>query len=569
MTEEKKIVFAAEGSGLSNVISKARADFKGLDKEVKNISKTFADQAKSEGLVGKEALRYTQDMLKLLKEQLNIQKELTKERISGNKAILTELGDAHNYQANKVRKEAELDQQEAERRLDEIKEQERVVAKAASINRFDQRTIEPEKKSIFNAVVAADVLRDVFSVIRQGAQAQTGVELVKPVLELGGAAAGGLVSLIPGLGEFGGTLSKIFKEGAGLAGDLYVRHRYAQEEFNISKNRYLALTRDTRGASAFDSKDNLALDRFNELRGITKRKEEEQEQLKKDTRSTNVTPFIAQQQSRLRVIDGRYVYSPDSPISIPDENRKTVNASTITQQKADELNLILEQARIFETRKKRFSNLGATQAQAFEEMTRVAGISGTSRDSENKAAMSLALDAGFGVSKETTAQALGIERMGGGSGITNIQKVMGMAMTEGIERTRMPDAIKEQTSIFKQLLSSSDNVSVDTVNNVMFKMNRLGGQFSIGNPMAEGLISSVQEGLTNPSDAYQAAQSNKVLSKLFPGIDPWEMFKKQKAGLGTEGLLEGRLEANAASSRGIFRHFANLAAFGGGVIQKT
>lgn len=83
--EEKKIKFSAEGNGLFNFIKQAKSSFESLQKEGKNLADMFAAQAKAEGLAGKEAFRFTQDMLKAMKEQLKIQKELTKERLEQNR----------------------------------------------------------------------------------------------------------------------------------------------------------------------------------------------------------------------------------------------------------------------------------------------------------------------------------------------------------------------------------------------------------------------------------------------------------------------------------------------------
>lgn len=514
-SENKKIVFSAEGNSLLTFVKQAKAEFQGLQKEGKNLAETFASQAKAEGLTGKDAFRFSQDMLKLLKEQLKIQKELTKEKLETNKLLQDELSGNNNKWAVEQRKRLLEEENKLNQESKSIDDKAKQIPLAEAANRQAQQEPRPEKKSFFGDILKAELLRDVLGLMRQGAQAKTGVDLISPVFQAGGALAGSMLSNIPGIGSALGTIAK---EGAGIAADLLVRHRYAQEEFNISKNRYLALTGDNRGGSFFDNRDNPALNRF----------------IKNG--AAEITSIRRQEKS-----DGSFLGDIWENL----QRTRKDSSVTISQDRANELNSMLNEARAFERRKKRFSNIGVTNAQALDEMTRVSSISGTSRGAEDKAAMSMALEAGFGISRDITSQSLGTQRFGGGSGLINIQKTLGLAIGEGLDKTKWADALKEQVSVLKQFASTSDNIDINRANEVLFKTSRLGGQFAIGNPFRDEVMSGLNEGLSNPKDTFQSAQSNKILRQLYPNASPWQLYKMMKAGTNTTGYAEAVIADNA------------------------
>lgn len=186
-------------------------------------------------------------------------------------------------------------------------------------------------------------------------------------------------------------------------------------------------------------------------------------------------------------------------------------------------------------------NMGYTDADLAGASARVATAQGKGKDARYNADLLLGLNRGYGIGEGTTLGAMAMGRSGGGNGSANILKTLGVAIGEGLDRTKFADAITNQVSLMQQFASTSNKVNVDSVNRTMFEFNRMGGAFGIGDPRSMGKISAINSGLANPDAGFGAAMSYQVLSELNPNGSAWDILKMQEKGLQTKGYLSGMM----------------------------
>ncbi len=185
------------------------------------------------------------------------------------------------------------------------------------------------------------------------------------------------------------------------------------------------------------------------------------------------------------------------------------------------------------------ASMGFDDIRVAQMMTQAARASGTAKGAGKGATGALGLSRGFGIEEGVTLEALGLQRSGAGNGMTNVQRGLGIAIGEGIERTKLGDVIKGQSSLLQQFSSVSTVANVAQANRTMFEFNRMGGMFSIGDPRSLTNISNIQNDLSNPSTPFGQAANYAVLRRLSPGGGIFDLLRSQEQGLQTPGFLSG------------------------------
>lgn len=168
--------------------------------------------------------------------------------------------------------------------------------------------------------------------------------------------------------------------------------------------------------------------------------------------------------------------------------------------------------------------------------------SGTGRGAGGNAALMLMLSRLGFADEGSSLAAFGMQRSGGGSGSINMQRGLGIAIAEGLDRAKFSDVIKTQTQLMQHFALTSTNVNSMDANRAIFEFNRMGGQFSAGDPRAMGNIMGISSGLATPGSAYGQAQNYAVLRRLNPNANPWELKTMEEQGLQTPGFLRGVMD---------------------------
>lgn len=214
-------------------------------------------------------------------------------------------------------------------------------------------------------------------------------------------------------------------------------------------------------------------------------------------------------------------------------------------------------------------------AQLEEQIVRGVGRAVTGNEVKNVAAISKA----FTIDSSLIAEFKGLSRMGAATNETQV----GEFLAEGIDRSRLADAMTSSISIMQQMGQSMLAPSrLDALQKVT-EFNKVGGPFSVGDPRSAGLISTIQSNLISPSSPFAQAMGFSVLRRQNPNMGALDlMIERQKgstmhlrgimndiaAGGGSEDFQVMQfantvgLTDNLAAARKLFRGRGQIAAGG-------
>lgn len=450
--EEKKVRFSGDGSELSAMMKKLQSDGR-------NMYESFAKEAIKLTSNQKEQSKIISDQIRLFRESLKIQKEITEERLKQAKTVLGSIPEggvagAAAFENMAERKAAQLRIDRISKELGAIKDKDKSARDADIENKSRPISDSRGGGGVFNDIMRAGLFRDLIPLMRSVPNQENGLGLVSPGAQFAGAAAGAAVGAAidaanikifgTGLGDIHAStfMSQLGKEGMGFMGDAITRSQKIRDQFTQSHGRFRAL-----GGSG----------------GITD-----------------------------------------------------------------------------------VSAMGYSDIDFADALGRNVGASGNSRNARSKAELQLGLSRGFGIEESVTAAAFGTERVGQRDSVANIQRALGIAVGEGLDRAKFSDAIINQTQLIERFSSRGD-VDANDVNRLMFEFNKMGGAFGVGDRRSMGNISAIDEGLRNPSSRFFQARNYQILKELYPEADPMDLLIKQDKGLMTPGFLQKALEKNRAS----------------------
>lgn len=190
---------------------------------------------------------------------------------------------------------------------------------------------------------------------------------------------------------------------------------------------------------------------------------------------------------------------------------------------------------------------GFDQPAVMEAMVRSSGAAGTGRGARTNSALMLSLSRLGFASEGDSLGALGMQRMGGGSGAVNMQKTLALAFSEGLDKARFADVIRTQTQLMQHFAQTSTNVNPTDASRSIFEFNRMGGMFTAGDPRSVSSMMAISQGLANPGSPFAQAQNYSILRRLNPSADPWELKKMESKGLQTPGFLRGAMDQISGS----------------------
>lgn len=440
MDKQTKVSFNAADNGVSSFMKKLQADTKVMYSD-------FAKEAQKQTISQKEQLKIVEQQIKALERQNSLEKEQNKliaERkrsagvLSEGKFGVEMAQIKDNATVNKVQVSILKDM------LVEMKEQKVEEGKPAT------------GRQVFNAVLLANLVRDLAGVVRQMPNAQTQLDLLTPFSTFSGGAAGGLtgaaLDLVPFIeSSMAPALATVGKEVGGFIGESLTRSIRLREQFSQAEYGYRAFT------------------------------------------------------------------------------GSTMNNPNLASMGYDDVAV----------------------AQRMQELARARG--GQVGQGINTA---LGIERGFGIDSGTITQAFQGERTGGSNAGIRMQRTLGLAIAEGLDRARFTDAIKDQNQLLSQFAQTSTKVSDDRLNQILFEFNRMGGMFRIGDMRSMAGISTINEGLANPGSGFGQAMNYSVLRQLNPSSSIWNLVKMQEQGLQTPGFFKGTIDQY--SQMGVSEDFQKL-----------
>jgi hypothetical protein len=139
----------------------------------------------------------------------------------------------------------------------------------------------------------------------------------------------------------------------------------------------------------------------------------------------------------------------------------------------------------------------------------------------------------FSIDQSTMGAFLGSRRMGA---LTNPLDVI-QYMADGIDRSVLGDAIKNQTALMSVMGQTTGRVSGSMAQQMISEFNAVGGPFRVRDPRSAGLIGTIQGNLANPSNPFAQALSYSTLRNRKGGFLDL-MIQRQQGG---SGLLSGMM----------------------------
>lgn len=178
---------------------------------------------------------------------------------------------------------------------------------------------------------------------------------------------------------------------------------------------------------------------------------------------------------------------------------------------------------------------------------RIARAMGNSRGSEGQTSGALNLERGFGISQDISAGLLELIRTNKETD-KNLVNIVGGIYSSGKsifngDRTYLGEFItKNFSTLQRDLLRNQTSVSSGTVMDVLTQFNSVGGQFDARHQNSMGLISSINNSLTNPGGDAMDAITFAALRKSMPGSGIGDVLREREKGLSSPTYLKAVMQ---------------------------
>lgn len=153
---------------------------------------------------------------------------------------------------------------------------------------------------------------------------------------------------------------------------------------------------------------------------------------------------------------------------------------------------------------------------------------------------SAAIMKAFGIDEGTLSGYYGGARMG--TDVLSTSRLLGTARSRGVRDMDMDRVIQNQTQLTSMIAQSVTNPNAPNVAKSMFEFNNIGGPFSISDPRSMGLLSAINQSITNPSSPLSQAMNYSVLRRLNPTTGVAGLLEQQQQGISNRKLTSGILQ---------------------------
>jgi len=173
---------------------------------------------------------------------------------------------------------------------------------------------------------------------------------------------------------------------------------------------------------------------------------------------------------------------------------------------------------------------------------------GYSSDSDKTARDATWADKGLGVDQGTSSALVELQR----SFKENNRDLAGLiggilekgktSIFKNGDNTFLNEFISKYATLTKELLKNQTNVSSGLAMDILKQFNGIGGMFSSRDPRSQGIISSIDSSLSNPSSDNGRAIAYRILSKKYPNKGIFDLDEEIGKGLGSPEYLKGIME---------------------------
>lgn len=178
---------------------------------------------------------------------------------------------------------------------------------------------------------------------------------------------------------------------------------------------------------------------------------------------------------------------------------------------------------------------------------------GTSKGYEGVTRDVMKAERAFSLDRGTLLDMLKSQRMTSDGDLSkNISIVYNTMKTNGYisdnDTAQFQEILQLQTNLMQKQGEVMDVLDPNMATGVIAAFKGVGGRY--GDARAEASINTISSGLSNPGNDFQRAMNLKVLSKLKPGANLFEIEEMEEKGVMQEGFLDSFLKETEASTGG-------------------
>jgi hypothetical protein len=191
-------------------------------------------------------------------------------------------------------------------------------------------------------------------------------------------------------------------------------------------------------------------------------------------------------------------------------------------------------------------NIGVSSTDFVSTLREIAVNTGNSARAAKNTEEVLQMEKGQGIEKSTSTAMLQYFR-GTNKDIANlVQGVMSKGKDSGIFKngdfTFLNEFMQKFNQLHNDLRANSEKVATGTTFDTMNMFNKVGGQFSLQDPRSMGLISTIQQSLTNPGSDSTQAMSFLALRKANPHLGIAGLLEERQKGFGSPTYMKSMME---------------------------
>jgi len=194
------------------------------------------------------------------------------------------------------------------------------------------------------------------------------------------------------------------------------------------------------------------------------------------------------------------------------------------------------------------SDAGVNYTQYMQMRSEYARRRGYSAGSDKTTRDAAYLEKGLGVDQGISAAIVELQRSAK-EGNRDLAKLVGGILEKGQgsifkngDTTFLNEFLGKFTTLQKELLKTQTTVSSGLTMDILKQFNSLGGMFDSRDPRSQGIISSINGSLSNPSSDNTRAIAYRILSKQYPNKGIFDLNEEIQKGLGSPQYLKGILE---------------------------
>jgi hypothetical protein len=183
-------------------------------------------------------------------------------------------------------------------------------------------------------------------------------------------------------------------------------------------------------------------------------------------------------------------------------------------------------------------NVGVGTTQYLQMQEQFARMRGNRDASAKTTTDAIYLERGYGLDQNTSAGVIDLQRSAKENN-RDLAGLIGGVLEKGKntyfkngDTTFLNEFMSKFISLQKELLKNQTTVATGTTMDLLTRFNKVGGEFATSDPRSQGLMSTINNAISNPSGDFSKALTMYAIRKAHPEIsDPFELMKQMQKGV--------------------------------------